>query len=64
MSKKETEKSGCGLLILIFLGAEILLGLLSYLLNSIFPNFELIVEIAFVVITIVIIAILAINEVK
>lgn len=64
MATENKEKSGCGLIILIFLGAEILLGLLSYLLNSIFPNFELIVEIAFVVITIVIITILAINEVK
>jgi len=64
MSKRETEKSGCGLLILIFLGAEIVLGVLSYLLNAIFPDFERIMEIAFVCITLFIIAILAINEVK
>ena len=64
MSKRETEKSGCGLLILIFLGAEIVLGVLSYLLNAIFPDFERIVEVAFVCITLFIIAILAINEVK
>ena len=64
MSKRETEKSGCGLLILIFLGAEIVLGVLSYLLNAIFPDFERIMEIVFVCITLFIITILAINEVK
>ena len=64
MATENKEKSGCGLLILIFLGAEIVLGVLSYLLNAIFPDFERIVEIAFVCITLFIIAILAINEVK